>query len=257
MSESALPSAHGEPIPSAEEFAEQRAAWRRELGRDAALRQSAVDLQVSAERHRYTYSWEWLGVPVIRVPDDIVILQELVWEYRPQRIVETGVARGGSMVLDASLQALCGLEPRVLGIDIAIHGHTRAALTGHPAAQGVTLLESDSTSQECRDLVTEFLEGAASALLILDSNHTHDHVFGELRSLAPLLPVGGYVLVADTLIEEFPHGHFDGRDWDRGNNPLTAANAFLAEDDRFARDDRWGRRGLISEFRDGVLRRTG
>lgn len=250
------PRSHGDLVPAADEFARDRDRWRRDIGDDQELRQQAVDLQVAADRHHYTYTWEWLGVPVIRVPDDICLLQELFWSYRPSVVLETGVARGGSMLLDASLQRLCGLTPRVLGIDIAIYDHTRQALADHRFAEGVRLLESDSTSAETRAAASEFLGDAERAVLVLDSNHTHDHVLAELRALAPLLPVGGYVLVADTLIEEFPEGHFDQRPWDRGDNPMTAVLAFLAENPSFTADPRWGRRALLSEFRDGILRRT-
>lgn len=243
-------------VPGADDFARQRDRWRAGLGADDELRRAAVDLQVAADRHSYTYTWEWLGVPIIRVPDDIVVLQELVWSLRPDRIVETGVARGGSLLLNASLQLLAGLTPRVLGIDILILEHTHRALVGHPMAQGIELLESGSTDEEAVQRTTEFLAGSSAALLVLDSNHTHDHVLDELRSLAPLLPVGSYVVVADTLIEEFPAGHYADRPWDRGNNPLTAVRAFLAENDDFELDERWSRRALMSEFRDGVLRKV-
>jgi cephalosporin hydroxylase len=222
---------------------------------DEGLRGQAVDLQVAADSHHYTYLWEWLGVPVIRLPDDIVVLQELIWEYRPLRIVETGVARGGSLILNASLQVLCGIEPAVLGIDISIFDHTRKALDAHPLSRGVQLLECDSTSAEAQSAVAEFLSGSESALLVLDSNHTHDHVLAELNLLAPLLPGGSYVLVADTLIEEFPEGHYQNRPWDKGNNPMTAVRAFLSGNEGFELDLGWSRRALMSEFRDGIMRR--
>jgi cephalosporin hydroxylase len=249
------PVSQGEAVPDQEQFHRERHLWRQDLGGDQALRQQAVELQQAAEEHRYTYTWEWLGVPIIRMPDDIVVLQELFWAYRPQRVVETGVARGGSMLLDASLMRMCGEEPAVLGIDIAIFPHTRKALQGHPAAHGVQLYENDSTSEAARERARQFLQGAERALLVLDSNHTHDHVLAELRSLAPLLPTGGFVLIADTLIEEFPPGYYDSRPWDRGNNPATAARAFLSEDPHFVLDEKWSRRALVTEFRDGILRR--
>jgi cephalosporin hydroxylase len=248
---------HDSVVPAAEEFAASRAGWRDSLGSDAGLRQQAVDLQVRGEDHHYTYTWEWLGVPIIRLPDDVMVLQEIAWAYRPQRIVETGVARGGSMLLDASLMRLCDEEPAVLGIDLQIFPHTREALDAHPLAHGVDLLEADSTSPTAEQVTRRFLAGADRALLVLDSNHTHDHVLAELRLLAPLLPVGGLVLVADTLVEEFPAGHYDNRPWDKGNNPATAVRAFLAERSDFELAQDWSRRALVTEFRDGVLRRIG
>lgn len=248
---------HGDFVPDDDEFTKHRTQWRRDLAADGELRQTAVELQVAAEGHRYTYTWEWLGVPIIRLPDDVVVLQELFWSYRPQRVVETGVARGGSMLLNASLMLLSGQRPRVLGIDHKVFPHTRVALDGHPIAHGVELHEADSTTLETRARVKAFLAGAERAVLILDSNHTHDHVLAELRSLAPLMPQGGFVLVADTLIEEFPAGYYADRPWDRGSNPLTALRAFLAENSVFAIAQEWARRGLLSEFRDGIIRRNG
>lgn len=247
---------HSDRVPDHDEFVLQRRAWRESLAADEGIREKAVQLQQAADRHRYTYAWEWLGVPVIRMPDDVLVLQELFWSYRPERVVETGVARGGSMLLDASLMQLCGQEPAVLGIDISIFPHTRAALNEHPLAGGIELLEADSTATEAVERSRDFLSGAERAVLVLDSNHTHDHVLAELQSLAPLLPVGGFVLVADTLIEEMPAGYFGNRPWDRGNSPATAAEAFLAERRDFELDRAWSRRALVTEFRDGILRRT-
>lgn len=246
---------HEEPVPDADHFRSERADWRASMAEDAGLRAQAIELQLAADRHHYTYSWEWLGVPIIRLPDDIVVLQELVWSYRPQRIVETGVARGGSVLLDASLMTLSGIEPAVLGIDISIFAHTHEALAEHPMAHGVTLLEASSTSDDAVSATSDFLGACDRALLVLDSNHTHQHVLDELRALAPLLPVGSFVLVADTIIEELPHGHYVNRPWDRGDSPLTAANQFLEENTNFERDTKWSRRALLTEFRDGILRR--
>ena len=248
---------HGDYVPDATEYAAERDDWRRGLAGDQALRDQAVELQVAAERHRYTYLWEWAGVPIIRLPDDIMVAQELFWSYRPQRVVETGVARGGSMLLDASLMAMTGETPHVLGIDHKLYPHTTAALAEHPLGAGVRLLEADSTSEQAVEAARAFIGDAERVVLILDSNHTHDHVLGELRALAPLLPAGSIVMVADTLVEEFPEEHWEGRPWGRGDNPLTAVRAFLAENADFEATDEWGRRALVSEFRDGILRRVG
>ena len=250
------PTSHGTPVPGADAFASDRDGWRREMAADDGIRSKAVALQVDAEGHRYTYQREWGGVPIIRLPDDIVVFQELVWQYRPQRIIETGIARGGSLLLDAAMQRMAGLEPHVLGIDIAIFPHTHEMIGDHPLAAGVEMIESDSTVEAAVEATREFLGDAERALLVLDSNHTHDHVLGELRALAPLLPVGSFVLVADTIVEEFPEGHYQDRDWDRGNNPMTAVRAFLEERDDYELDADWSRRALVTEFRDGIIVRT-
>lgn len=250
-------SSHGDYVPDAGEFATSRAGWRTDLSLDGPLRAQAVALQVAAEERHYTYTWEWGGVPIIRLPDDVMVLQELFWTYRPERVVETGVARGGSMLLDAALMRLAGVEPRVLGIDHKIFSHTLTALTDHPQAVGVELLEADSAGPEAVAAVREFVAGAERTVLILDSNHTHEHVFNELERLAVLLPAGSFVLVADTLIEELPAEQFANRPWGHGDNPLTAANAFLARHPGFVRSEAWARRALVTEFRDGILQRVG
>jgi cephalosporin hydroxylase len=255
MTDTTSQTSHADIVPGTADFDLARSGWRDELASDEKLRQQAVELQHQADAHRYTYTWEWLGVPVIRLPDDVMVLQELFWSYRPQRVIETGVARGGSMLLNASLMILCGQQPAVLGIDLKIFEHTTTALAAHPMAAGVSLLETDSTSVAAAERTREFLDESERAVLVLDSNHTHDHVLAELRLLAPLLPVGGMILVADTLIEEFPAGHYENRPWDRGNNPATAARQFLAENPGFELAGDWTRRALVTEFRDGIIRR--
>lgn len=248
--------AHGEHVPDAVSFRAMADRWRRDMGADEELRREALRLQERADRYHYGLLREWGGVPIVRLAEDILVLQEIIWEVRPDRIVETGIARGGSLLLDASLMNLAGIRPAVLGIDIRIFPHTRLALENHPLAQGISLCEADSISVEAVKWVSEFIAGSESCLLVLDSNHTHSHVLGELRTLGLLLPVGSLILVADTLIEEHPHGYYSNRPWDRGNSPLSAIQEFLATTSAYALEERWARRALVTEFRDGALRRT-
>lgn len=150
---------------------------------------------------------------------------------------------------------MAGIEPRVLGIDIQILPHAQTAVVSSPFAGGISLWEGDSASVEARHIVQEFLALAPDApgLLILDSNHTHAHVLAELVSLSSLLPVGSFILVADTLIAEFPDDHYPDRPWGEGNNPLTAVRAFLEQNSNFQLSPEWARRALVTEFRDGIL----
>jgi len=246
-------------IPDEQDFRRFREEWRVRLAADDSLRRQAVELQIRADAHRYTYLREWCGVPIIRLPDDIVTLQEIIFAERPASIIEVGIARGGGLVLNASIMRMCGLSPNVLGIDIAIHDHTRSAILSSQFSDDIEMWEGDSVSDAARKRVADFIRSAdnetSGHLLILDSNHTESHVLQELNVLADLLPAKSIVLVADTLIEEFPAGHYSDREWDVGNNPLTAVNKFLAKDDRFQREELLGQRALISEFRDGILRK--
>ena len=163
---------------------------------------------MAAEGHHYTYTWEWAGVPIIRLPDDVVVLQELIWSYRPTHIVETGVARGGSMVLNTSLQSDGRRRAPGAGHRHPDLPHTRAALDDHPLADGRHLHEGDSTDDVADGDDRAFLEGAERALLILDSNHTHDHVLGR-AARAGSAPAGGQLR---------PRGRHPGRGVPRGTS---------------------------------------
>ena len=247
---------HHMNVPDGSEFVTQRETWRRDMAEDSALRVNALDLYRQADAYHFGYQWEWCGVPIIRLPDDIVLLQEIVWESKPTCVVETGVARGGSVVLSASLMSISGLSPSVLGLDIAIHSHTYEALNACPFASSIELWEGDSASEAASQVVEKFTklhDPEKPVILILDSNHTHDHVLGELRALTPVLPVGSIIMVADTIIDELPQDYYPNRPWSSKSNPLTALKQFTAEEPAYKPFTRWNRRSLLSEFRDGVV----
>jgi cephalosporin hydroxylase len=250
------PDYHGR-IPSADEFARQRAEWQLRLANSDRIRDLATELFLAAAEYKYNYHWNWCGVPVIRTPDDICILQEIIWETRPSGLIETGVARGGGVALSASLMAGAGLEPRVLGIDLAIHPHTRAALAQTPWADKIELVEASSTSDSAVRAVQGFIAASPGrpVVLTLDSDHSHDHVLTELLKFGPALPSGSVIIVADTVIEDLPEDQLAGRPWGKGNSPATAIDAFLLNSMDFAKEQRWARRALITECRDGYLRR--
>jgi cephalosporin hydroxylase len=241
-------------IPNAEEFAIQRENWRDAMGRDRDLRSKAIELITLSGVHNYGYQFEWCGVPIIRHPDDMVLQQEIVWGIKPSHIIETGIARGGSLVLSASLMSMSGTMPKVLGLDIQILPHTHEALKNWVSKDYIQLLECDSTSVSAINEVKNFLLDTDSpALLVLDSNHTHDHVLNELQNLAVLLPPKSVVIVADTIVEEMPEGSYPNRPWARGNNPFTAVHEFISKFPEFEIDTRWSRRSLMGECRDGIL----
>jgi cephalosporin hydroxylase len=219
---------------------------------------------------QYSYNFLWQGRPIIQYPQDIVAMQELVWATRPDLIIETGIAHGGSLVLSASLLALLDyadaanngelLDPsaprrRVLGIDIDIRGHNREAILAHPLAGRIDMLEGSSTDEEIIAQVSRIAHGFERILVCLDSNHTHDHVLAELRAYAPLVTPGSYCVVFDTVIEDLPAGLYPDRPWDVGNNPKTAANAFLAEHPEFVVDEEIETKLLITVAPGGFLRR--
>lgn len=244
-------------VPSHYQFQISRDEWRSRLGRDAQLRKHAIELAIESNKYNYGYQWEWFGVPIIRHPDDVVLQQEIMFNLMPVRVIETGIARGGSLILSATLMGMLSITPRVLGLDIQILPHAHDSLKHWIDNGSIEIFENDSTSLDAINCVKRFLDDVTEpCLLILDSNHSHQHVFHELSSLAPLVPVGSIIIVADTIIEEMPENYYNNRPWGRGNNPYTATQEFLKSNLNFEMDLRWSRRSLLGECRDGILIRT-
>ena len=244
-------------IPNENEFKRIRSAWRTKMGQSQELRNKAIELTSASNEFMYGYQWEWCGVPIIRHPDDIVLQQEIMWDLKPSHVIETGVARGGSLALSSSLMEMSGNQSKVLGFDIQILPHATEALKPWTIDGRVQLLQSHSTSSLAINTAKSFLgDDQTPALLVLDSNHSHKHVLEELQALGRLLPLGSVVIVADTIIEEMPNDYYVDRPWGRGNNPFTAVQEFLGLNSDFHLDQRWSRRSLMGECRDGILIRT-
>lgn len=237
-----------------EEFEAVRQGHRAALGGDDALHEASIDVYRRADEHGYSYVWDWLGLPIIQSPVDIVVLQEVVWRTRPQLVIETGVARGGSVALFASLLELLG-EGRVLGVDIEIRAGNRAALDEHPLRHRIDLLEGSSTAPSTLEEVTQRAKAVERVMVVLDSDHTHAHVREELDAYAPLVSPGQYLVVADTIVEHLPRQVHRPRAWGPGDNPATALDAFLAADDRFEVDVDIDAKLLLSSSPRGYLRR--
>ncbi|SEK93922.1 Cephalosporin hydroxylase [Atopomonas hussainii] len=218
-------------------FREECAANAAQAGQDLALKAKTVDWLVHTCRHKYSYNFTWLGRPIIQYPQDVMALQELVWQVKPDLIIETGIAHGGSLILNASLLALLDLcegrtTPRqVLGIDIDIRAHNRAAIEAHPLTPGrIEMLQGSSIGEDIVAQVRERASHAERVLLILDSNHTHEHVLAELQLYSDLVKPGSYCVVFDTVVEDMPADFFPDRPWGPGNNPKTAVREFLASE---------------------------
>ena len=191
--------------------------------------------------YEYAYHFKWLGMPIIQLPADIIALQEVIWRVQPDLIIETGIARGGSMIFFASLLELLGGRRRVIGVDIDIRSRNRRAIERHPLSRRVTLIEGSSTDERVARRVAAIARRYRRVLVVLDSNHTHAHVARELDLYSPLVTKGSYLVVFDTVIEYMPAGYFKDRPWDRGNNPLTAVREFLRNNRRFVEDGEMGK----------------
>jgi cephalosporin hydroxylase len=249
--------AAGDPVESfRREIADNVAA----LGADTAMQGlSRVWCRETAQR-RYTYNFTWLGRPIIQYPQDMIAMQELIWSVRPDLIIETGIAHGGSLIFSASmleLNAACDgpADAEVLGIDVDIRAHNRAAIEAHALSKRIVMLEGSSVAPA---IIAQVRARAAGrrVFVCLDSNHTHAHVLSELQAYAPLTSVGSYCVVFDTLIDDMPADMFANRPWGPGDNPKTAVQAYLAAHPEFEIDRRIEHKLLITNAPSGYLRRV-
>ena len=246
-----------------EKFRMERIEGIAEQGKDEEARRLSQAWISHPGLHQYSYNFSWLGRPIIQYPQDIVAMQELIFTVQPDLIIETGIAHGGSLILYASLlelNAMCGGQQNfsVLGIDIDIRAHNREAIESHPIFQRghITMLEGSSIDADMVAKVHKFAAPYKRIMVLLDSNHTHDHVFSELTAYAPLVSVGSYCVVFDTVIENMAADAYPDRPWGKGNNPMTAAGAYLASHPEYMHDEMMDSKLLISVAPKGFLKRT-
>lgn len=221
---------------------------------DSELGNLRQQMLLKIAKYKYTYNFTWLGRPFIQLPDDVLAMQEIVWRVKPDLIVETGIAHGGSLVFYASMLELIGNNGQVLGVDIDIREHNRVEIEKHPMFKRITMIQGSSIDEELVRQVYDFARDKRTVLVALDSNHTHAHVFRELELYTPLVTKGSYLVVFDTIIEDMPADSFPDRPWGRGNNPKTAVWEFLKTTDRFEIDKEIESKLLITVAPDGYLR---
>ena len=242
----------------------------RQLGEDKDVQGLSRIWSRVTNQHRYTYNFTWLGRPIIQYPQDMNAWQELIWQIKPDLIIETGIAHGGSLIFSASMLALLDiceaietgatLDPkqskrRVLGIDIDIRAHNREAIEAHPMASRIQMIQGSSIAPEIIEQVRQVAQGYQRILVCLDSNHTHEHVLAELRAYAPLTSIGSYCVVFDTIIEDMPKEMFPDRPWGPGDNPKTAVWEYLKTHPEFEIDKSIQHKLLITVAPDGYLKR--
>ncbi len=230
-------------------------------GQNGELVEAAADFMKSSTVPKYSYNFSWLGRPIIQYPQDIIAMQELIWSIKPDLIIETGIAHGGSLIFSASmleLNAVCGgpQNAEVLGIDIDIRAHNREAIEAHPMFKRITMIQGSSIAPEIIERVKAKAAGKQRILVCLDSHHTHDHILAELEAYAPLTSVGSYCVVFDTIIEDMPAEMFPDRPWGKGNNPKTAVYEYLKTHPEFEIDKQMDHKLLISVAPDGYLKRV-
>ena len=241
-------------MSDAREFQDRNRSMIGGMAADAGLRELTREWFVRSSRHEYPYHFTWMGLPIIQFPQDVVAMQEIIWRVKPDVIIETGIARGGSMVFHASMLELVGGEGRVIGVDVDIRSHNRAAIEGSPFFKRMILIEGSSIDPAVVSKVRAEVRGAARVLVSLDSSHTHEHVLAELEAYSPFVTRDSYLVVFDTSIEQLPPDVLGDRPWAPGNSPATAVTVFLAGSDRFVVDAEIEHKLLITEAPGGYLK---
>ena len=235
-------------------FDDERKENIRKLGIDDELKSLSNDWIKKSSLLKYSYNFDWLGRPIIQLPQDIIAMQEIIWNTKPDLIIETGVARGGSLIFYSSMLELIGSSSRIIGIDVDIRERNRKEIEQHPMFKRITLLEGSSIDKDIIKKVFDIAKNAKRVLVCLDSDHTHDHVLEEMRVYSPLVKKGSYLIVFDTVIEDLPDNFFPDRPWGKGNNPKTAVNEFLKRNDRLKIDKSVQNKLLISVAPNGYLK---
>jgi cephalosporin hydroxylase len=253
-----------------DQFNQERQARVAAYAKDTEFRQLSNAWLEASMRRQYVYNFDWLGRPIIQYPQDMVAVQQLIWTVRPDVVIETGIAHGGSMVLSASMLAMLDMcdaiaegvtidprasKRRVIGVDIDIRPHNRDAIEAHPMASRIQMVQGssvgDAVVQQVRDLVGD----APRVMVFLDSMHTHDHVLAELNAYAPMVTSGSYCVVFDTFVEDMPPHFFADRPWDQGNNPKTAVHTWLPAHPEFSIDGAMESTLMVSVAPEGFLLR--
>lgn len=237
------------------EFLEQKIERISSYQDNDELKIAAEKFNTASNKVQYSYNFSWMGRPIIQYPQDMIAMQELIWEIKPDLIIETGIAHGGSLIFYASIFELLG-NGEVLGIDIDIRAHNKAAIEQHPMYKRISMIEGSAIDEKIVAKVKEFAQGKNKILVCLDSNHTHEHVLAELEMYAPFVTLNSYIVVFDTIVENLPEGYFSQhRPWGIGNNPKTAVDSFLSNNDQFVIDTQIDNKLLISVAPGGYLKK--
>lgn len=237
------------------EFIEERKIRIKGNAKNDLLKKAAKQFNDASNSAQYSYNFSWMGRPIIQYPQDMLAMQEIIWEIKPDLIIETGIAHGGSLIYYASLLELTG-NGEVLGIDIDIRKHNRKEIENHSMFKRIKMIQGSSIEDAIFLQVKKFADNKKKVLVVLDSNHTHDHVLRELELYSPFVSIGSYIVVFDTIVEDLPEGYFSQlRPWGIGNNPKTAVQEFLMKNKKFKIDDIIDNKLLVSVAPSGYLKR--
>jgi cephalosporin hydroxylase len=238
-----------------QQFVEERQQRIDRNESNSGLQVAADAFNEESNKAQYSYNFSWMGRPIIQYPQDMVAMQEIIWNLKPDLIIETGIAHGGSLVYYASLLQLIG-KGEVLGIDIDIREHNRKEIEAHPMFGRIKMIQGSSLDENIVAQVKAYAEGMKTILVCLDSNHTHDHVLRELELYSGFVTEGSYIVVFDTIVEDLPDNYLPGRMWSKGDNPKTAVYDFLRTNSQFEIDRNIDNKLLVSVAPEGYLKRV-
>ncbi len=237
------------------QFVEEREERIKGNAENNVLTEAAKQFNNASNSAQYSYNFSWMGRPVIQYPQDMIAMQEIIWDIKPDLVIETGIAHGGSLIYYASLLELIG-NGEVLGIDIDIREHNRKEIENHKMFKRIKMISGSSIANETIEQVKKHAIGKQKIIVVLDSNHTHDHVLSELKLYSPFVSAGSYLVVFDTIVEDLPEGYFSqSRPWGVGNNPKTAVYEFLENNKEFVIDESYDNKLLISVAPKGYLKK--
>ncbi|MEP6675267.1 MAG: cephalosporin hydroxylase family protein [Ferruginibacter sp.] len=206
-------------------------------------------------KSRYSYNFSWMGRPIIQYPQDMIAMQEIIWDIKPDLIIETGIAHGGSLIFYASILELIG-KGEIVGVDIDIRKHNKEEIEKHSMFKRIKMLEGSSIDKKIVEQVAALAKGKEKVIVVLDSNHTHDHVLEELKLYSPFVSLNSYIIAFDTIVEVLPDDFYvTERPWRVGNNPMTAVDEFIASNASFEIDEDIDNKILVSVAPRGYLKR--
>ncbi len=223
------------------------------MSSDHELKRKSIDWMVHADKYKYTYNYRWMGIPIIKFPNDILALQEIIWKVKPDIIVETGIAHGGSIIFSATMMELIGNQGLVIGVDIDIRKHNRVEIEKSKFYKSIKMIEGSSVSKKIIKKIKTFIKKDSKVMVFLDSNHTYSHVKKEIELYSKLVTKNSYLVVEDSFPEFFPKKHF--KKVDIGNNPMIAIKEFLKKTKKFKIDKKLNDKLSITESFDGYLKK--
>lgn len=238
-----------------EQFEQEKSQFIHQIDADKHLKSIGLSFVEESDKKNYGYLWTWLGLPMIQMPEDIMCLQEIIWDRRPDVIIETGIAWGGSVVFYASLLSLYNKNGKVIAIDQVLPQNNIDAITSYDFKDLIHLFSGNSIDATFFNTIQNMIDPTQKVMVILDSNHTHEHVLAELELWSALVTPGQFLVACDTIVEDISEQKHRVRPWGKGNNPKTAVYEFLKNQPNFSKNNTYNKKALATFNPGGYLER--